>query len=84
MSGLEWDKLRKVKARNLVRALERDGFIFRRSSGSHRRYVHSDGRRVTLSFNQGGDTFAPKTLKNIIVDQARWGEADLERLGMLK
>ncbi len=84
MSGLDWDKLRKVKAKNLVRALERDGFLFRRARGSHRRYVHSDGRRVTMSFNQGGDTFAPKTLKNIIVDQARWGEADLERLGMLK
>ncbi|TDI86963.1 MAG: addiction module toxin, HicA family [Chloroflexi bacterium] len=58
MNGLDWDKLRKVRARDLVRVLERDGCIFRR--GSHRRYVHSDGRRVTRSFNQGGDTFAQR------------------------
>ena len=44
---------------------------------------HPDGRRVTVSFHRGSETFTPKTLKRIIEDQARWTEDDLKRLGLL-
>ena len=85
MSREDWERVRSLKARDLVRALQRDGFsLIRHRKGSHHRYRHPDGRRVTLPFSQGGETFAPKTLKNILVDQAEWGVEDLKRLGLLK
>jgi predicted RNA binding protein YcfA (HicA-like mRNA interferase family) len=62
----------------------RDGFSLRSQSGSHQRYRHVDGRRVTVSFHRPGDTFPPKTLRRIIDDQARWNQDDLMRLGLVK
>ncbi len=84
MSREDWERVRSLKARELVKVLRRDGFSLKGQKGSHHRYRHPDGRRVTLSFSQGGETFAPKTLKNILVDQAGWTEEDLKRLGLLK
>ncbi|MEK7406528.1 MAG: type II toxin-antitoxin system HicA family toxin [Acidobacteriota bacterium] len=60
-----------------------DGFFLRSQFGSHQRYRHPDGRRVTVTFHHPGDTFPPKTLRRIIQDQARWAETDFERLGLL-
>jgi predicted RNA binding protein YcfA (HicA-like mRNA interferase family) len=39
----------------------RDGFYFIRQKGSHQRYGHADGRRVTVAPHGGGDTFTIKT-----------------------
>jgi predicted RNA binding protein YcfA (HicA-like mRNA interferase family) len=83
MSGIDWSRLRSLTAREIIAALIRDGFLLRSQSGSHQRYRHSDGRRVTVSFHHPRDTFPPKTLRSIIQDQAGWTEADLERLGLL-
>jgi predicted RNA binding protein YcfA (HicA-like mRNA interferase family) len=60
-------------ARELIAALTRDGFSSRHRSGSHRRYRHPDGRRVTVSFYRP-DGFRPKTLGSMIQDQAGWSE----------
>ena len=45
--------LRPLRTRELVRKLEQAGFVFRRQSGSHARYVHSDGRGVTVPMHAG-------------------------------
>ncbi len=45
--------LRPLRAREIVRKLERTGFAFRRQTGSHARYVHPDGRGVTVSIHPG-------------------------------
>ncbi len=42
------EALRNVPVRRWVRALERDGFLYRRAKGSQRVYRHPDGRRVVL------------------------------------
>jgi predicted RNA binding protein YcfA (HicA-like mRNA interferase family) len=52
-------------------------------TGSHQHFLHSDGRRVTVSFHHAGQTFAPKTLRAMIELQARWDEHDLQRLKVL-
>ncbi len=65
-------------------ALARDGFHFVRQAGSHRRYRHPDGRRVTVAPHGAGDTFTIKTLKSMIQRQARWTEDDLKRLELLR
>ena len=80
---IDWSRLRSLTARQLVSALIRDGFSLRSQEGSHQRYRHQDGRRVTVSFHRTADTFPPKTLKRIIEEQARWTEDDLHRLGLL-
>jgi predicted RNA binding protein YcfA (HicA-like mRNA interferase family) len=84
MTEIGWSRLRSLTARELIAALIRDGFWLRRQSGSHRRYQHADGRRVTVSFHHQGDTFRPKTLRSMIHGRARWNEDDLRRLKIFK
>ncbi len=80
---LDYSKLRNLSAREIIAALLHDGFQFRRQKGSHQRYVHPDGRRVTVSFHRSSDTFEVKTLRAMIEGQARWTEKDLERLKLI-
>ena len=81
--AIDYRALRSLSARELIAALTRDKFYFIRQSGSHQRYGHADGRRVTIA-EHGGETFALKTLKSIIERQACWTEEDLKRLGLLR
>ena len=81
---IDYSRLRSVTARKLAAALRTDGFLLRRQRGSHRRYGHADGRRVTLSFHHPSDTFPLPTLRSIIERQARWNEEDLHRLHLLR
>ena len=80
----DYTVLRSLTARQLIAALIRDGFVFSRQRGSHHRYTHPNGRRVTVPFIRQGDTFAQKTLKRIIESQARWSEEDLKRLRLIE
>lgn len=75
-------ELRGRTARELVSALERDGFVLRRTHGSHRVYRRSDGRRVIIAMHSPGATFPAKTLSSI-VQSAGWSESDLRRLDLL-
>jgi predicted RNA binding protein YcfA (HicA-like mRNA interferase family) len=84
--GIEYAHLHSLSAREIMAALIRDGFYLRSSggsNGSHQRFQHADGRRVTVSFHKPSDTFAPKTLKSIIT-QAGWTEEDLTRLKLIR
>jgi predicted RNA binding protein YcfA (HicA-like mRNA interferase family) len=74
---------RGLLARQLVRALEADGFVLQRVRGSHRIYRHPDGRRVVLAYHSLNDSFPIGTLRAMIRD-AGWADADLERLGLSK
>ncbi len=69
--AINYEVLRSLTARELIAALNRDGFYFLRQTGSHQRYRHADGRRVTIATHGSGDTFTLKTLKSIIERQAR-------------
>jgi predicted RNA binding protein YcfA (HicA-like mRNA interferase family) len=84
MNNIDYSKLRSLTARKLISALRKDGFYLDRKSGSHRQYIHSDGRRVTVSFHRSGDTFRPKILKIMIENQAKWTGEDLKRLKLLR
>ena len=81
--ALDYRGLRSLTAREVIAVLTRDGFYFVRQTGSHQRYHHPDGRRVTVAPHGGGDTFTIKTLKSMIESQARWTEQDLKRLRLL-
>jgi predicted RNA binding protein YcfA (HicA-like mRNA interferase family) len=84
--SIDYAHLHSLTAREIIAALIRDGFYLRSSggsSGSHQRFQHQDGRRVTVSFHKPSDTFAPKTLKSIIT-QAAWNEEDCKRLKLTR
>ena len=83
MNPIDYSRLRSLTARELVAALQRDGFIPARQRGSHHRYEHTDGRKVSVPFSSPGDTFLLKTLKSIIETQARWTEEALQQLDLL-
>jgi predicted RNA binding protein YcfA (HicA-like mRNA interferase family) len=78
---IEWRQLRNITA---ISALNRDGFVFHNQRGSHQRYRHADGRRVTVTFHRASDTFPMGTLRSMIELQARWTEDDLRRLSLLR
>ena len=82
--AIDYRGLRSLTARELIAALTRDGFYFVRQAGSHQRYRHADGRRVTVAPHAGGDTFTIKTLKSMIELQARWEQEDLKRLELIR
>ncbi len=75
-------ELKNTTTRELIRALEADGFSYVRSKGSHRVYRHHDGRRVIVAYHRPGATFPPKTLASMI-SGAEWNEDDLRRLGLI-
>ncbi|OGF20902.1 hypothetical protein A2Y83_02650 [Candidatus Falkowbacteria bacterium RBG_13_39_14] len=81
---INYNHLRALTARKLISALIKDEFCLRNQRGSHQRYRHADGRRVTVSFHKTSNTFPLKTLKSIIEDQACWTQEDIERLGLSK
>ena len=63
-----------LRAREVVRALERMGFrLLRKSSGSHWQFEHPDGRRTTVPVHKGRD-LGPGLLRKILRDI----EVDLE------
>ena len=72
---------RGVTARQLIRALQADGFALRRIRGSHHIYGQADGRRVVVAYHHAGDTFPIGTLRAMVAD-AGWGEDDLRRLDL--
>ena len=80
---INYSRLRGIDARDITRALRADGFRFVRQRGSHHRFFHPDGRRVTVAYTRMGDTFQIQTLQDIIEWQAHWNAADLRRLGLL-
>ena len=75
-------ELRELTARELISALERDGFVSRRTARGHHVYRHKDRRRVILAMHAPGDTFPAKTLASIF-EGAHWSDADLVRLGLV-
>ena len=38
----------KLNAKEIIRILERSGFIFSRQNGSHAIFIHKNGRRTTV------------------------------------
>jgi predicted RNA binding protein YcfA (HicA-like mRNA interferase family) len=71
-------RLPRVTATEVIRALEKAGFVLARQSGSHKIYKNAEGRRTTVPFHSG-QTLHPKLLKSILTDADLSPEA-FERL----
>lgn len=75
-------RIRNKSVRELISALERDGFLLRRTRGSTRLYRHDDGRRAVIHYHRSSDTLPIGTLRDVLKG-TRWTEEDLPRLGLL-
>ena len=56
-------KLRPMKAREVIAVLRRNGFPEDHQIGSHKTFLHADGRRVTVPVHPGD--IRPGTLRMI-------------------
>ena len=61
MSG----KLPRVTAAEVVRVLERSGFLLVRQSGSHKIFRNAEGKRATVPFHSGR-ILHPKVLRSVL------------------
>ncbi|HJS51815.1 MAG TPA: type II toxin-antitoxin system HicA family toxin, partial [Pyrinomonadaceae bacterium] len=60
-------KIPVLKPREVVRILERMGFVEVRQRGSHKQFNHEDGRFTTVPVHQGRD-ISPFLLRKIAED----------------
>ena len=58
-------RLPRLTAGQIVRVLEKKGFVLSRQSGSHRIFISPAGQRVTVPFHPG-TVLHPKVLKSIL------------------
>ena len=65
---MQWGANMPRKIRELIRDLERAGFIDRGGKGSHRNFEHSCGARITLSGKPGDDakSYQEREVKRVI------------------
>ncbi len=75
--------LRNTPVREIIRALERDGFVLARNTRTGGLvYSHPDGRNTFIHYHTGSETLVRKTLASVI-RATQWNEDDLRRLGLL-
>ena len=60
-------RLPRVTAQEIIRVLERSGFVMVRQSGSHKIFRNPEGTRITVPFHSG-KILHPKLLKSILED----------------
>lgn len=60
-------RLPRISAAEVVRVLEKAGFVLARQSGSHRIFKNAEGLRVTVPYHSGKELH-PKILKSIMRD----------------
>ena len=70
-------KLPRLTPNEIIRIIEKKGFVLVRQSGSHRIYRNNEGIRITIPFHSG-KTLHPKIIKSIIRD-AKITEKDLKK-----
>lgn len=72
-------RLPQVKARDLIKVVLKLGFKFRDQSGSHAIYIHSDGRKTTISVHPA-DTIGVGLLIKIIKKDLQITKAEFVKL----
>jgi len=77
-----WKQLKNKTAKDLVKALERDGWKKDITVGAEQIYRHPDGRRVSIHYHPK-KTYGPNLLKNLLKDIG-WSVEDMKRLKLIK
>ena len=59
------ERLPRVTAVEVIRVLEKSGFLFVRQSGSHKIFKNQEGKRATVPYH-GNRTLHPKVLRSVL------------------
>ena len=78
-----WSQLKNKTADELISALLKDGFELDEVVRTERIYRHPNGRRVSIHYHKGSDTYRPGLLKSLL-DGIGWSEADMRSLKLIK
>lgn len=70
-------KIPRLTAKQIIRFMEKNGFVLTRQSGSHKIYKSLNGKRVTVPYHTG-EILHPKLVKSILND-AGWTVEDFTR-----
>lgn len=77
-----WKQLKNKTADDLIKALEKDGFVQDEKSGAQLIYWRPDGRRISIHYHPK-KTYGPSLLKALLED-AGWTIEDMKRLKLIK
>jgi len=77
-----WDQLKGKSCEDLIRALEKDGWVFDGGRGAERVYRHPSGKRITIHYHPGR-SYRPKLLRALLADTG-WSEDDMRRLTLIR
>lgn len=78
-----WGQVKNKSADKLISALEKDGFVLDEKVRAERVYRHPDGRKVTIHYHKGSDTYGSGLLKALLKD-TEWSVEDMKRLKLVK
>ena len=74
-------KLPRITAKQVIKSLERDGWILVRTSGSHKHFRHPERPGLVTVPEHAGETLYPKLLKSILSQASLTVEEFKELLG---
>ncbi len=75
-------QLKNVTPEQIIRSLEKDGWVEREKNRAPRGF-HKNGKYIVIHFHPR-KTYQPKLIKKLLEEDAGWDEADLKRLGLIK
>ncbi len=78
-----WDQLKNTTSKELINALEKDGWKRQFRRGAIQSFVNPDTNEALTIHHHPRKTYGPKLLK-MIIRHSRWNEEDLKRLGLIK
>ncbi len=78
-----WSQLKNKTADDLISALLKDSFEPDGIVRTERIYRHPDGRRVSIHYHKGSDTYRSGLLKSLL-DDIGWSEDDMRRIKLVK
>ena len=82
-----WQQIKNITAKEIVRALKRDGWIQERTRGATIGFTKEKNdapgyNRIVVHFHPG-KTYGPTLLKKLLAETG-WNESDLIRLKLIK
>jgi hypothetical protein len=83
LSHNAWQQLKNKTADDLIRAAVKDGFVLDEKVRTERVYRHKDGRRFSLHYHKGSQTYGASLMKALL-DDIGWIEDDMRRLKLIK
>ena len=78
-----WGQLKGKTADDLISALLKDGFLLDEVIRIQRIYRHPDGRKMSIHYHKGSQTYGAGLLKALLEDTG-WSEKDMHRLKLIK